>query len=188
MKTTSILSLLIATITMTAFISSASAGDAKSVHEFSVKDIDGKDVDLSKYKGKALLIVNVASKCGKTPQYANLVALQKSFKKKGLLVLGFPANNYGKQEPGTNDEIKEFCSSKFQVDFPMFAKVSVKGDDQAPLFQYLTTAENPDAKGDIKWNFEKFLIGKDGKLIRRFKSGVVPDSPEVIAAVEKAVK
>jgi len=188
MKTTSILSILIAAFTMTAFISSVSADDAKSVHEFSVKDIDGKDIDLSKYKGKALLIVNVASKCGKTPQYANLVALQKSFKKKGLLVLGFPANNYGKQEPGTNDEIKEFCSSKYQVDFPMFAKVSVKGDDKAPLFQYLTTADNPDAKGDIKWNFEKFLIGKDGKLIRRFNSGVVPDSDEVVAAVEKAVK
>lgn len=188
MKTTSILTPLIAALALIAFVSPTSAEDKKSVHEFSVKDIDGKEVDLSKYKGKALMIVNVASRCGKTPQYANLVALQKTFKKKGLLVLGFPANNYGKQEPGTNDEIKEFCSSKYQVDFPMFAKVSVKGDDQAPLFQYLTKADNPDAKGDIKWNFEKFLIGKDGKLIRRFNSGVVPDSPEVVAAVEKAVK
>lgn len=188
MKTASIFSSLIVALTLITLTSPASAGDKKSVHEFAVKDIDGKDVDLSKYKGKALLIVNVASKCGKTPQYANLVALQKSFKKKGLLVLGFPANNYGKQEPGTNGEIKEFCSSKYQVDFPMFAKVSVKGDDQDPLFKFLTTADNPDAKGDIKWNFEKFLIGKDGKLIRRFNSSVVPDSPEVVAAVEAAVK
>lgn len=188
MKTKSILTLFIAAFALTPLITTAIADEKKSVHEFSVKDIDGKDVDLSKYKGKALLIVNVASKCGKTPQYANLVALQKTFKNKGLTVMGFPANNYGKQEPGTNDEIKEFCSTKYQVDFPMFAKVSVKGDDQSPLFQYLTNADNPDAKGDIKWNFEKFLIGKDGKLIRRFNSGVVPDSPEVVAAVEKAVK
>lgn len=188
MKNTFLFPLIITALTLTAFTSSLTAGDAKSVHEFSVKNIDGKDFDLSKYKGKTLLIVNVASKCGATPQYANLVALQKTFKKDGLLVLGFPANNYGKQEPGTNDQIKEFCTSTYQVDFPMFAKVSVKGDDQAPLFKYLTTADNPDAKGDIKWNFEKFLVGKDGKLIRRFKTGVKPDSPEVVAAVEEAVK
>ncbi len=188
MKTKTILSLFVAALTLPPLISTASAEEKKSVHEFSVKDIDGKDVDLSKYKGKTLLIVNVASKCGATPQYANLVALQKTFKKKGLLVLGFPANNYGKQEPGSNDQIKEFCSSTYQVDFPMFAKVSVKGDDQAPLFKFLTTADNPDRKGDIGWNFEKFLISKDGKLLRRFKTGVKPDSPEVVAAVEEAVK
>ncbi|NOX98852.1 MAG: glutathione peroxidase [Verrucomicrobia bacterium] len=188
MKTKTILSLFIAALTLPTPISTAIAEEKKSVHEFSVKDINGKDVDLSKYKGKTLLIVNVASKCGATPQYENLVALQKTFKKKGLLVLGFPANNYGKQEPGTNDQIKEFCSSTYQVDFPMFAKVSVKGGDQAPLFKFLTTADNPDRKGDIGWNFEKFLISKDGKLLRRFKTGVKPDSPEVIAAVEEAVK
>lgn len=188
MKITSICTALITALALIAIVSPASADDKKSVHEFSVKDIDGKDVDLSKYKGKTLLIVNVASKCGATPQYENLVALQKTFKKKGLLVLGFPANNYGKQEPGTNDQIKEFCTSTYQVDFPMFAKVSVKGDDQAPLFKFLTTADNPDRKGDIGWNFEKFLISKDGKLLRRFKTGIKPDSPEVIAAVEDAVK
>lgn len=188
MKTKSILSLIIAALALTPLITTVIAEEKKSVHEFSVKDIDDKDVDLSKYKGKTLLIVNVASKCGATPQYANLVALQRSFKKKGLLVLGFPANNYGKQEPGTNDQIKEFCSATYQVDFPMFAKVSVKGDDQAPLFKFLTTADNPDRKGDIGWNFEKFLISKDGKLLRRFKTGVKPDSPEVVAAVEEAVK
>ncbi len=188
MKIASISSLLAAALIFTTAIPSASAGDAKSVHEFTVKSIDGKKVDLSQYKGKTLLIVNVASKCGATPQYANLVKLQNTFKSKGLLILGFPANNYGKQEPGTNAQIKKFCSGTYKVGFPMFAKVSVKGDDQAPLFQYLTTAENPDKKGDIGWNFEKFLIGKDGKLLRRFKTGIKPDSPEVVAAVEEAVK
>ena len=188
MKPVSAITSLIAAFAMTAITSPANADEAKSVHEFSVKNIDGKEIDLSEYKGKALLIVNVASKCGATPQYENLVALQKTFKKKGLLVLGFPANNYGKQEPGTNDQIKEFCSATYKVDFPMFSKVSVKGPDQAPLFKYLTTADNPDKKGDIGWNFEKFLIGKDGKLLRRFKTGVKPDSPEVVAAIEEAVK
>lgn len=168
-------------------IAALSATAADSVYDFKVKDIDGKEVDLSAYKGKVLLIVNVASKCGATPQYENLQAVHKQFADKGLVVMGFPANNYGGQEPGTEAQIKEFCTGTYDVTFPMFAKVSVKGDDQAPLFAYLTTAENPDAKGDIKWNFEKFLIGKDGKLLNRFKTGTKPDDASVTAAIVKAL-
>lgn len=176
----------LATVAISGLVAlSASAAD--SVHDFKVKDIDGKDVDLSAYKGKVLLIVNVASKCGATPQYENLQAVYKQFSDKGLVVMGFPANNYGGQEPGSEAQIKEFCTGKYEVSFPMFSKVSVKGDDQAPLFSYLTAAENPDAKGDIKWNFEKFLIGKDGKLLNRFKTGTKPDDAVVTAAIEKAL-
>lgn len=161
---------------------------AKDVHDFKVADITGKEVDLSSYKGKVLLIVNVASKCGATPQYDPLQALYKKYADKGLVVLGFPANNFGGQEPGTNEEIVEFCTTKYSVDFPMFSKVSVKGDDKAPLFDYLTSAENPDKEGDIGWNFEKFLIGKDGKLIRRFATKTKPDDAAVIEAIEKALE
>lgn len=168
-------------------LSATAAPAADSVHDFKVKDIDGKDVDLSAYKGKVLLIVNVASKCGATPQYENLQSVYKTFKDKGLVVLGFPANNYGGQEPGSESEIKEFCTANYSVEFPMFAKVSVKGDDQAPLFSYLTTAKNPDAEGDIKWNFEKFLVGKDGKLLHRFATRTKPDDAAVVAAIEKAL-
>lgn len=158
-----------------------------SVHEFKVNDIKGKEVDLSAYKGKVLLIVNVASKCGATPQYDPLQALYKKFADKGLVVLGFPANNFGGQEPGTDEEIAEFCTSKYSVEFPMFSKVSVKGDDKAPLFSYLTSAENPDKQGDIGWNFEKFLVGKDGKLLHRFATRTKPDDAAVVAAIEKAL-
>jgi glutathione peroxidase len=163
------------------------AGAPKSVHEFSVADIDGKQVSLKDYQGKVLLMVNVASRCGYTRQYQNLVKLQEAYQDKGLVVMGFPANNFGKQEPGTNTEIKEFCSATYGVDFPMFAKVSVKGEDQAPLFAYLTTAENPDFTGGIKWNFEKFLVGKDGKLLHRFRSRDVPDGEKISKAVEAAL-
>jgi glutathione peroxidase len=151
---------------------------ADTVHDFKVKNIKGEDIDLSSYKGKVLLIVNVASKCGATPQYDA---------EKGLVVLGFPANNFGAQEPGTDAEIADFCTSNYSVEFPMFSKVSVKGDDKAPLFTYLTSAENPDKQGDIGWNFEKFLIGKDGKLIRRFATRVQPDDATVVAAIEEAL-
>jgi glutathione peroxidase len=158
-----------------------------SVHDFKVKNIKGEDVDLSSYKGKVLLIVNVASKCGATPQYDPLQSIYAKYADKGLVVMGFPANNFGGQEPGTEEEIAEFCTSKYSVAFPMFSKVSVKGDDKAPLFTYLTSAENPDKQGDIGWNFEKFLIGKDGKLIRRFATKTKPDDGEVVAAIEKAL-
>ncbi len=160
---------------------------ADSVHEFKVKDIQDKEVDLSAYKGKVLLIVNVASKCGATPQYDPLQAIHAKYADKGLVVMGFPANNFGGQEPGSDAEIAEFCTSKYSVEFPMFSKVSVKGEDKAPLFAYLTTAANPDKQGDIGWNFEKFLVGKDGKLLHRFGTRTKPDSDEVVAAIEKAL-
>lgn len=167
----------------------AQAGEKeKSVYDFKVKNIDGKEVKLSDYKGKVLLLVNVASKCGYTPQYKDLQALYEKYGEKGLVVMGFPANNFGKQEPGTNEEIKEFCTANYDVTFPMFSKVSVKGDDQHELFKYLTSLENPDFKGDINWNFEKFLIGKDGKLLHRFRSKPSPTGEEIVKAVEAALK
>ena len=175
-------------LTAAILFTGASTRAEDSVYEFKVKNIEGKDVDLSEYKGKVLLIVNVASKCGATPQYDPLQALYKKYEDKGLVVLGFPANNFGGQEPGTDTEIAEFCTSKYSVEFPMFSKVSVKGDDKAPLFSYLTSAENPDKQGDIGWNFEKFLIGKDGKLIRRFATKVDPTNADLVAAIETALK
>ena len=149
-----------------------------TVYDFKVKDIDGKNFKLSKYKGKKLLIVNTASKCGYTKQYADLQKLADQYKDK-VVVVGFPANNFNGQEPGSNTEIKEFCSKNFGVTFPLSEKVSVKGLDIAPIFQYLTTQENPDFTGEIKWNFEKFLIDENGKLIHRYRSAVTPLSPEI---------
>lgn len=159
---------------------------AKTIYDFSMKDIDGKLVPLKKYKGKVLLVVNVASQCGFTPQYKGLEALYREYKSKGLLVLGFPANNFGSQEPGSNTEIKEFCTSKFDVTFPMFSKISVKGEDTAPLYKWLL--ENADRHDDVEWNFSKFVIGKDGKVVARLKPNVAPGSPELTQAIETALK
>jgi len=156
----------------------------QSVHEITVRDIDGKEVALSKYKGKALLIVNVASQCGVTDQYTNLQNLHRQFEDKGLVVMAFPANDFGGQEPGTNAEIKKFCTANYGVEFPIFAKSSAAGDDQAPIFQYLTTAKNPDRDGRIGWNFEKFLISHDGKVVARYRSKVKPDDPQVVKAID----
>jgi len=153
--------------------------------DFKVKDIDGKDVDLGTYRGKVALIVNTASKCGHTPQYADLQSLWTKYQDSGLVVLGFPSNDFMWQEPGTNKEIREFCSSKFHVTFPMFEKIDVKGKDQIPLYAYLTAQETkPTGKGSISWNFEKFLIGKDGKVAARFSPGTSPSDPAVIQAIE----
>ena len=149
-----------------------------SIYTFKIHNIDGKALDLKKYKGKKILIVNTASKCGNTPQYAELEKLANAYKGK-LVVIGFPANNFGGQEPGENLSIKEFCKKNYGVTFPLAEKSSVKGDDITPLFKYLTTTENPDFTGDIKWNFEKFLIDEDGKLIHRFRSAVKPMSSEL---------
>ncbi|MBS7565789.1 glutathione peroxidase [Mucilaginibacter sp. Bleaf8] len=149
-----------------------------SVYEFKLKTIDGKNFNLAQYKGKKVLIVNTASKCGFTPQYAELQKLADQYKDK-LVVIGFPANNFGGQEPGANTEIQQFCQKNFGVTFPLSEKVSVKGDDISPLFKYLTTAANPDFTGEIKWNFEKFLIDENGKLIHRYRSTVKPLSPEL---------
>ncbi len=161
----------------------------RTVLDFEVKDIDGDAVKLhDKYAGKVLLIVNTASKCGYTPQYADLEALYEQYKAKGLEVLAFPSNDFGGQEPGTEAEIKEFCSSKFKVTFPLFSKVVVKGDGKAPLYQYLTdTKTHPETGGEVKWNFTKFLVGRDGKVIARYEPKVKPTDDTVKEAVEKAL-
>ncbi|MHC4551590.1 MAG: SMP-30/gluconolactonase/LRE family protein [Planctomycetota bacterium] len=161
---------------------------ASKFYTFTMDDIDGEPVALSQYRGKVLLVVNVASKCGRTKQYAGLQELYDKYKDRGLVVLGFPANNFGKQDPGTNAEIKVFCSATYNVTFPMFAKISVKGDDMHPLYQYLTSPEENGENGKaIEWNFAKFLIGRDGATVGRFHSKVDPMTPEVIEAVEAAL-
>ena len=154
-----------------------------TVYDFTPKSIDGKTIDLSQYKGKKILIVNTASKCGFTYQYEDLEKLSEQYKDK-VVVIGFPANNFGHQEPGTDGEIQEFCTSKYSVTFPMMSKVSVKGDDIDPLFKWLTEQTNPDFTGEIKWNFEKFLIDENGKLIHRFHSKSKPLSEEIVNAIE----
>jgi glutathione peroxidase len=152
---------------------------------FTMKGLDGKDVDLSKYEGKVILVVNVASKCGFTPQYKGLQSLHDRYAAEGLVVLGVPANNFGKQEPGTNEDIAKFCDSKYSVKFDMLAKVSVKGDDECPLYKYLTSKEtDPKFAGDIKWNFTKFLIDRKGEVVGRFDPKVDPQSEEIMKAIE----
>ena len=153
-----------------------------SVYDFKLKTIDGDDFSLAKFKGKKILVVNTASKCGFTKQYSDLQKLSDLYKDK-LVVVGFPANNFGGQEPGTNQDIKSFCKDNFSVTFPMSGKVSVKGDDISPLFKYLTEAENPDFKGEIKWNFEKFLLDENGKLIHRYRSATVPLDPSITSKI-----
>jgi glutathione peroxidase len=160
-----------------------------SVLSYKMKTIDGKDVELSKYKGKVVLFVNVASKCGLTPQYKGLEALHEKYGKDGLAIVGVPANEFGSQEPGTNDEIAKFCSTKYNVKFDMLSKVVVKGDGICPLYKHLTSKEsNPKFAGDIKWNFTKFLIGKDGQIVARFEPRVEPSAPEVTEAIEAELK
>jgi len=151
-----------------------------------VKDIDGKDVDLAEYKGKVVLIVNTASKCGLTPQYESLEVLYKKYKDKGLVVLAFPANEFGKQEPGSNSDIKEFCKDNYSVSFPLFSKIVVKGDGIHPLYKQLTSA--PGYSGEIGWNFAKFLLNRDGEIIGRFDPREKPDSDKIVEAIEKALK
>ena len=162
---------------------------ASSVYDFTLNSIDGQPAPLAAYKGKVLLLVNVASKCGFTPQYKELEAVYEKYKDRGLVIIGFPANNFMGQEPGTNAEIKDFCSRTYNVSFPMYSKISVLGDDKAPLYQWLTDkTANPSTAGEIKWNFTKFLVGRDGKVITRFETKVKPDAPEVISAIDAALK
>jgi glutathione peroxidase len=168
------------------FIMQTLALSAGSVYDLTVKDIDGKQSSLKAYQGKVILIVNVASRCGFTPQYKNLEAVYEKYKDKGFAVLGFPCNQFGSQEPGTNEEIKEFCSSKYNVSFPLFDKIEVNGPNRHPLYATLAGKDSP-FPGDIKWNFNKFLIGKDGKILKRFDSKVAPDAPEVTQAIEGAL-
>ncbi len=163
------------------------AGDSatmNSIYDIPLKDINGKPASLGPYKGQVLLIVNVASKCGNTPQYAALEALYEKDKDKGLRVLGFPCNDYGSQEPGSNEEIVQFCTSKYNVTFPLFDKLHTKGPEQHPLYHWLTGSTSP-FPGDVGWNFEKFVIAKDGTIAARFKPKTKPDSPEVLAAIDK---
>ncbi len=152
--------------------------------DFKMKDINGKEVDLATYKGKVVLFVNVASKCGYTNQYEGLEAIYKKYEKDGLVVIGVPANEFGKQEPGTDAEIKEFCSSKYNVTFPMLSKVVVKGEGMTPLYKYLTGKDtNAHYAGDIKWNFEKFLVNRKGEVVGRYDSKVKPESDEMTKAI-----
>lgn len=162
---------------------------ASSIYDFTLNSITGQPVPLAQYKGKVVLLVNVASKCGYTPQYKGLEALYKKYEAQGFVILGFPANNFLWQEPGTNAEIQAFCSRNYNVTFPMFAKISVKGSDQAPLYQYLTDKKaNPATGGGIGWNFTKFLVDRNGKIVARFDSSVEPESAEVRKAIEAALQ
>jgi glutathione peroxidase len=168
---------------------SAALFGASNVYEFTMNSIEGQPMPLAKFEGKVMLIVNVASKCGFTPQYEGLEAVYEKYKSQGFVIVGVPANNFMAQEPGTNEEIKTFCSTKYKVTFPLYSKVSVKGEDKAPLYQFLTdTGANPKTGGEIKWNFTKFLVDRNGKVIARFESPVKPESPEVTSAIEKALK
>ncbi len=161
---------------------------SSGIYTFTLNSIDGKPAPLANYKGKVVLVVNVASQCGYTPQYSALEATYEKYKDQGFVILGFPANNFGAQEPGTNEEIKTFCSRKYSVTFPMYAKISVKGADQAPLYAYLTNDTGSGIKGEIKWNFTKFLVDRNGNVVQRFEPAVTPDSKEVISAIEKQLK
>ena len=173
---------LMSTIIATAL----SAFAADSIYDIPLKDIDGKDTTLATYKGQVMLVVNVASKCGFTPQYSGLEAIYKKYSFQGLVVCGFPCNQFLSQEPGTAAEIKDFCTSKYSVTFPMFDKLDVNGKNRHPLYTALAGTNSPFA-GDIKWNFTKFLIGRDGKIVKRFGSSTKPDSEEVTKAIEEAL-
>jgi glutathione peroxidase len=179
-KLTFLLTLCVATVCL--------AIPAKGVYSFTLKSIDGQPVSLRSYRGKVLLLVNVASKCGYTPQYAGLESLYEKYKDRGLVIVGIPANNFASQEPGTNEEIKKFCHNRYDVCFPMMGKVSVVGADKTPLYVFLTDKTvNPQIGGEIKWNFTKFLFDRNGKPVERFEPAVTPDSPQVTAAIEAAL-
>jgi glutathione peroxidase len=167
--------------------SSADPSSGAYVLGYTMKTIDGADKPLADYKGKVVLIVNVASKCGLTPQYAGLEALYEKHAPQGLVVLGFPANNFGGQEPGTNDEIKAFCTGKYDVTFPMFAKISVKGDDIHPLYKSLTTQPAP-IGGDVQWNFQKYLVDRSGNVVAMFGPKTMPDDAALTAKIEELLK
>jgi glutathione peroxidase len=161
---------------------------ASGIYTFTLNSIDGQPAPLAAYKGKVVLVVNVASQCGYTPQYSALESIFEKYKDQGFVILGFPANNFGAQEPGTNEEIKTFCTRKYSVTFPIYAKISVKGADQASLYTYLTKETGPGIRGDIKWNFTKFLVDRNGNVVQRFEPAITPDSKEVVSAIEKQLK
>jgi glutathione peroxidase len=176
-------------LSQTALSAAENKKDVPPVLQFKTKSLEGKDVDLSKYNGKVLLIVNTASRCGYTPQYKGLESLHEKYSKDGLVVLGFPCNQFFRQEPGTPQQIREFCTDKYNVKFDLFEKIDVKGQHQAPIYKWLTSMDaTPSDPGDVKWNFEKFLVGKDGKVVARFRTKVDPASPQVVQAIETELK
>jgi len=167
---------------------SAATAQTKNIYSFTMRSIDGESVSLGSFKGKVVMVVNVASKCGFTPQYTALESIYEKYKDRGFVIVGVPANNFAQQEPGTNEEIKKFCSTKYNVSFPMMSKVSVKGDDKTPLYQYLTDpAQDSKFGGDIKWNFTKFLVDRNGNIVARFEPATTPDASEVQSAIESAL-
>jgi glutathione peroxidase len=183
-----VLILIAMTLVMNAQTRPAGSTKVPAALNFTMNSLEGKPVDLSKYQGKVVLMVNVASQCGYTPQYAGLEELHRKYAGKGLSILGFPANDFGRQEPGTNAEIAEFCEKNYGVEFDMFSKIVVLGRGQAPLYQFLTSKQtNPKFSGDVAWNFEKFLVGRNGEVIGRFVSSVEPLSSEMVSAIEKAL-
>ena len=191
MRTMLLSALAVCGIALSAQAEKAPKADPKvpAVLNFEMKDIEGNDVKLSKYAGKVILFVNVASKCGLTPQYDALQAMHEKYSKEGLVVIGVPANEFNKQEPGTNVQIKEFCTKEYGVKFPMLAKVVVKGKGISPLHEHLTSkTTNPKFAGDIKWNFTKFLVNKKGEVVGRFEPRTAPDAKEVIEAIEAELK
>lgn len=174
---------------LAAFLLVGGLATAGSVYDFTLKAIDGKPQPLAAFKGRVMLMVNVASQCGYTPQYEGLEKLYETYKSQGFVITGFPANNFGEQEPGTDAEIQLFCKGKYSVTFPMFSKISVKGSDQAPLYQFLTSpAANSKTAGEIQWNFTKFLVDRNGVVIKRFEPEVEPLSKELVSSVEAALK
>jgi glutathione peroxidase len=164
----------------------AAAEKESKVLSQKMESLTGQEIDFAEYQGKVLLIVNVASQCGATPQYAPLQKLYDKYKEKGFVVLGFPCNQFGAQEPGTAKEIATFCEKNYGVTFPMFAKIDVNGERAAPLYKHLTSPEAvSDDAGPVKWNFEKFLVGRDGRVVARFRTAVRPDDPKVVEAIER---
>lgn len=189
LKTTTILAGILAIAFSSSFAGETSKKSVPPVLKHKLKSLDGKDVDLSKYQDKVLLIVNTASKCGATPQYKDLQALHEKYKDQGLVVLGFPCNQFGAQEPGTALQISEFCTKNYGVTFDMFSKIDVNGENADDLYKYLTSKKaNPKTAGPVKWNFEKFLINRDGEIAARFRTRVNPQSEEVTNAVEAELK
>ncbi len=176
-------------IILSVFISSPMTSEpynGESFYDFTMKTIDGEEIKLDQYKGKVVLVVNVASFCGYTKQYTGLEQLFNKYKDKGLVVIGFPSNNYGEQEPGSDEEIKEFCATNYNVTFQMFAKITVKDEDKHPLYKFLTSGGgNSELAGEVAWNFEKFLIDRNGKIVSRYKRNIEPMSDEIVTAVER---
>jgi glutathione peroxidase len=175
---------LLTVIAILTFMMPVTSDDANNFHDFTVKDIRGNEVNLEQFRGQVVMVVNTASKCGFTPQYAELQSLYDTYNENGLIILGFPSGDFAGQELDSNEAIEEFCQVNYGVTFPMLSKTVVRGDGQHELFQYLTSAENEDFTGDINWNFEKFLIDKEGELVRRFRSRTNPKSDEILQTLE----